>query len=439
MTDTALNVLIVADREDDARHVLAGLRYGGYDPRWKQVRTADAMRDALSVAEWDVVMSDYALSRFDAAAALDVLDEMSQDIPLLVISDEKGLDRVAALVRKGASDFLAKDDPNGFASVVERELGEREARRQSRQSAEEIRRLANLDPLTELPNRRLFNDRLSQGMKRARRQKTFLPLLFVDLDHFKSINDTLGHRAGDCLLEEVARRLRSCIRDSDTAARLGGDEFAIVLGDSASMQTGEWVARKVLDSLSEPFHIDGCEAFITASIGIAVFPLDGDDAEALLAGADTAMYRVKKRGRNGFSRHLPGEEPEAGAYVPRTSAPFIPGVADTEPPAYGAPEAAVAAGRDETGRTPRLMFWATVLPISAVAVILGWLVLAPLMSILWPDDSSVIATDELQEMELDYVPASGPDDPSVTATDGLQETELDYAPASGPDDSPGGN
>ncbi len=107
MTDTALNVLIVADREDDARHVLAGLRHGGYDPRWKQVRTADAMRAALSVADWDVVMSDYALSRFDAAAALDILDEMSQDIPLLVISDEKGLDRVAALVRKGASDFIA--------------------------------------------------------------------------------------------------------------------------------------------------------------------------------------------------------------------------------------------------------------------------------------------------------------------------------------------
>ncbi len=323
--------------------------------------------------------------------------------------------------------------------MVVRELGEREARRQSRQSAEEIRRLANLDPLTELPNRRLFNDRLSQGMKRARRQKTFLPLLFVDLDHFKSINDTLGHRAGDCLLEEVARRLRSCIRDSDTAARLGGDEFAIVLGDSASTQTGEWVARKVLDSLSEPFHIDGCEAFITASIGIAVFPLDGDDAETLLAGADTAMYRVKKRGRNGFSRHLPGTEPEAGTYVPRTSAPFIPGVTDGAPPADMAPKAAVAAGRDEPGRTPRLMFWATVLPISAAAVILGWLVLAPLMSILWPDDSAVIATDELQEMELDYVPASGPDDPPVMATDGLQEMELDYVPASGPDDPSGGN
>ena len=159
---------------------------------------------------------------------------------------------------------------------------------------------ANHDALTDLPNRVLFNDRLSLAILHAQRRRQSLAVMFLDLDHFKRVNDTLGHSAGDELLVKAADRLRRCIRADDTVARVGGDEFLLLLNGIARENDAATMARKVLEVLSEPFLIQKRELFIEASIGIGLYPGDGQDAETLVANVDTAMYRAKETGRNTF-------------------------------------------------------------------------------------------------------------------------------------------
>ncbi len=159
---------------------------------------------------------------------------------------------------------------------------------------------AYYDPLTRLPNRILLFERLSQATKQARRNKTKAALLFVDLDLFKQVNDTLGHLAGDKILRRVAERMLRCVREVDTVARAGGDEFLIVLSDIAGKKEAALVADKVIEATSRPFFIKGHEAIIGASIGIVIIPDDGDEVVDLLGNADRAMYKAKQGGRNRF-------------------------------------------------------------------------------------------------------------------------------------------
>ena len=158
--------------------------------------------------------------------------------------------------------------------------------------------LAQFDALTGLPNRTLLQDRLAQTIVQSRRKRWHAGALFVDLDRFKLINDTLGHHQGDALIRQVGERLLECIRPGDTVGRISGDEFAVVLADMARPDDAALVAQKVLDALARPFDLGGNEAYISASIGIAAFPEDGDDAESLLKNADIAMYRAKESARN---------------------------------------------------------------------------------------------------------------------------------------------
>jgi diguanylate cyclase (GGDEF)-like protein/PAS domain S-box-containing protein len=160
--------------------------------------------------------------------------------------------------------------------------------------------LAQFDPLTGLPNRTLLADRFSLMIVQARRRNVSLGVLFIDLDDFKLVNDTQGHAAGDELLQETAKRLQSALRDGDTVARISGDEFAVVLADLAKPDDAALVAQKIIDRLAAPASVHGQEVVVTASIGIATFPADGDNAEALLGAADAAMYRAKQAGRNAF-------------------------------------------------------------------------------------------------------------------------------------------
>ncbi len=162
----------------------------------------------------------------------------------------------------------------------------------------QIEHQAKYDALTGLPNRSLLGDRLEQAIHAARRHRTGLAVAFVDLDHFKLVNDNLGHRQGDALLREVSRRLSLALREGDTAARQGGDEFVILLPDLVGEQDGYAVLRRVQELLAEAIEIDGRSFFVTCSIGVSLFPRDGDDAETLLRNADMAMYRAKDGGRN---------------------------------------------------------------------------------------------------------------------------------------------
>ncbi|MEO5373213.1 MAG: diguanylate cyclase [Alphaproteobacteria bacterium] len=169
-----------------------------------------------------------------------------------------------------------------------------------RRAEEQVRHLASHDALTGLPNRALFLDRLAMALTATRRSGNRLALLFVDLDGFKAVNDTMGHAAGDALLKMVASRLTTCVREMDTIARLGGDEFTILLVNVTDPQAAIRVAQKVLSVLGQPFPIDDREAHIGASIGIAQCPEDGESTETLLAAADRAMYEVKKAGKNNY-------------------------------------------------------------------------------------------------------------------------------------------
>ncbi len=169
-----------------------------------------------------------------------------------------------------------------------------------RQAEETIQHQANFDPLTQLPNRRLFFDRLEQEIIKSRRADAPLALLLIDLDEFKEVNDSLGHGVGDTLLQESARRILSCVRVGDTVARLGGDEFTIILSELSDRTHIEDVAQKIISRLAEPFHLGDDLAYVTASIGITLYPRDAGDIDTLMKHADQAMYAAKKHGRNRF-------------------------------------------------------------------------------------------------------------------------------------------
>ncbi len=179
-----------------------------------------------------------------------------------------------------------------------------------KRSEERLQYLATHDLLTELPNRFLFTDRLKQALAKAQRSGQSLAILFLDLDGFKNVNDTFGHMKGDALLKEVSQRLYSCVRKSDTLARLGGDEFAYLIEDIKDIQDVTRISHKILVSLANPFSLDGNPIILTASIGISLFPQDGDNTEALLIKADSAMYQAKDNGGNTsvFSSHHPHSE-----------------------------------------------------------------------------------------------------------------------------------
>lgn len=175
-----------------------------------------------------------------------------------------------------------------------------------REAKEKIQYQAYHDPLTGLPNRILFNDRLMVALTQADVKDQMVAVLLIDLDRFKNINETLGHRMGDLLLQNVAKRVIDCMREGDTVSRLGGDEFILILSDITQVQEVITIASKILDVLAnEPFDLAGHELYITPSIGISVYPNDGEDIETLVKNADMAMYRAKERGRNNYQLHTP--------------------------------------------------------------------------------------------------------------------------------------
>lgn len=160
--------------------------------------------------------------------------------------------------------------------------------------------LAHYDGLTGLPSRPLFRDRATQALLHAGRVGRLLAVLYLDLDHFKPVNDRLGHETGDQMLKTAAQRITGCLRAADTASRLGGDEFVVILNDLLNTNDAFEVAKKILEALAEPFHLSGKEIRMSASIGVAIYPADSKDLDGLLKEADAAMYRAKEHGRNNF-------------------------------------------------------------------------------------------------------------------------------------------
>ena len=242
----------------------------------------------------DLALLDANMPGLDGFHACEKIKNLpgGEQVPIVMVtglSDDASVDKAFAA---GAEDYITK--PIHWAVLRQRLriLIDR------KQAEERIRYMATHDTLTGLPNRTLFMDRLKSTLAISRRRKNQMGLMFVDLDHFKWVNDELGHAAGDQLLQEVANRMTDCVRQSDTVARLGGDEFTIILSNTTTTTSPFTVADKILQRLQEPFHLEGVDVTISASIGITLFPDHGTDEDTLLRNADHAMYAAKNKGRN---------------------------------------------------------------------------------------------------------------------------------------------
>ncbi len=227
---------------------------------------------------------------------------------------ERTLDDRAGALQQREQAALARSDEGRRTQSELREANERlvvatvhaQTMTETAEAASaQLSHMASHDALTGLPNRALLTDRLAQAMALAERRGKRVALMFMDLDHFKHINDSLGHAAGDPLLQLVARRLQACVRQSDTVCRQGGDEFVVLLAEVESAGDASLAASKVLEAMSRPFLVDAQQLHASVSIGLSLFPDHGKDAEAILRNADTAMYHAKREGRNSCEMFQP--------------------------------------------------------------------------------------------------------------------------------------
>ena len=297
-----INILIVDDRPENLLalgEVLCDSELNVMKAESGNETLALTLEHDFALIILDVQMPD--IDGFEVAELLRGKKE-TKDIPIIfatAISKEqkyifKGYD-------SGAVDYLFKPiDPEIIVSKVRVFVKLYRQRKLIEEQTHLLERLAFYDPLTHLPNRTLFFDRFTQALSHAKRSKSIVALLSMDLDRFKKINDSLGHDVGDLLLKEVSERFTGFLRSSDTVARLGGDEFAIILSDNSTAYNVSIVAQKIIDTISEPFHLKNNICTVGMSIGIAVYPSDGDDIEHLTKNADIAMYHAKNEGRNNY-------------------------------------------------------------------------------------------------------------------------------------------
>ena len=290
-----IHLLLIEDPSADETLVVRALTAAGYAVEHERVDNAAALTAALDRKPWDVAIVDYTIADFPTAIALDLIRQRDADLPCIVLSGTNGEDAAVAAMRIGARDYILKSQLERIVPSVERELAEAGTRRERRRVERRLAHLAYHDALTDLPNRLLLHDRLAQALRVANRTASSLALLILDLNDFKEINDTLGHHAGDCVLQCVASRVRGMLRDADTVARLGGDEFAIVL-PATDVDGALLTAQRVLYEIEQPCVIDHRALSVHASLGIACFPEQGTTAEALLQRADLAMYVAKSDG-----------------------------------------------------------------------------------------------------------------------------------------------
>ena len=290
-----LRLLLIADSPADEALVVGALTDGGYEVVYERVDAAVALTAALDRQSWDIAIADSTIAAFPSAMALDLLRQRDADLPCIVVSGTSGEDAAVAAMRVGARDYILKSQLERLAPSVDRELGEARVRRERRRVEQRLAYLAYHDALTDLPNRLLLHDRLAQALRVASRVGSSLALLILDLNGFKEINDTLGHHAGDRILQYVAGRMRGMLREADTVARLGGDEFALVL-PVTDIDGALLAAQKVLHEIEQPCVIDHRALSVRASLGIACYPEQGTSAETLLQRADVAMYAAKSDG-----------------------------------------------------------------------------------------------------------------------------------------------
>lgn len=308
MNKNNIHVLLVDDDEDDyviTNDLFAEIKHNTYTVTW--VDTVDKALSEMFETKYDICLLDYNLGSDTGIEVMQRALNEGCKLPIVILTgqDDHNIDMQA--MELGASDFLIKHQIN--SALLERSVRYAIDRKRAE---EQILFLAYYDQLTNLPNRVLFLDHLTLALSAAKRYNRYVALMFLDLDDFKKVNDTSGHDVGDQLLQEVAGRLLSCIRKSDIVARnsisnqvdiiarLGGDEFTICLTEIKEVENASKVAERILKALADPFFLDNHQFHVTSSIGISVFPFDGEDPQTLLKHADMAMYHAKEKGRNNF-------------------------------------------------------------------------------------------------------------------------------------------
>lgn len=312
MQSQALRVLIVEDSEDDMILLLRELQRNGYQPIHKRVETPQAMQAALEEGSWDLVISDYCMPRFTGKEALALFQKTGQDLPFIIVSGTIGEEIAVETMREGATDYLMKGNLKRLGPAVQRALRDALERRERKRAEEMIQHMAFYDVLTGFPNRNMLFDSLLNAIRIDNGEKKAMALLLLDLDRFQEINDTLGHLRGDLLLQEVGRRIRQAVWEQDMVARLGGDEFGVLLPKLADVEDTHVVSCKILKALELPFTIENTPIAVETSIGIALYPSHGDDANALFQHADVALYVAKRKGL-GYTVYTP----EQDQYNPR--------------------------------------------------------------------------------------------------------------------------
>src|SRR5215211_2653320 len=290
-----IKVLLVEDNPGDAR--LVEILLSEVDSLGSfEITPAERLDEALEHLDdstFDVILLDLSLPDSSGLETVEVVRTRVPLTPLVVLTGRDDEETALRALQSGAEDYLVKG--RGDSELMARSIRYAIERKKAE---ENLAHLKQYDPLTGLANRALFQDRLQQALARADRDGEMVALMLLDLDHFKAVNDVLGHAGGDELLKEVATRMEGHVRESDTVARLGGDEFAIILEDMTDAQDVVPVAQDILDALSESLVLDGHEIPVTASIGIAVRP--PSEGDRLLKDADAAVYRAKERGRNTY-------------------------------------------------------------------------------------------------------------------------------------------
>jgi diguanylate cyclase (GGDEF)-like protein len=314
MTDP-IRLLLVEDNPGDAVLLRETLReVGGKDQfTLTHVTRLDEALQKLSGQTFDVILLDLSLPDAHGLETLSRTNSAASGTPIVVLTGNNDDTIAYKAVQEGAQDYLVKGnaDANLLARSLRYAIERQRMVAQLKRAREVERHMANHDALTGLPNRQLFYERLGQAIKHGRREEKSVAVMFLDLDDFKLLNDTLGHEVGDRLLQAVADRLRKVLRETDTAARLGGDEFTLILYGTMTADEPAKVAQRVLDAIAEPFQLDNNDLFATGSVGISVFPEDGDDIETMIRNADMAMYRAKAAGKNNYQFYTPAMNRQA--------------------------------------------------------------------------------------------------------------------------------
>jgi diguanylate cyclase len=292
---TAQSVLLIEDNPGDARLIEEMLREDPATPfRLQRADRLSRGLELLSLEETELVLLDLSLPDSHGLETFSKVYAHSPKVPIIVLSGNDDQTLALFAVKSGAQDYLVK-------GKIDRELLLRAMQYsiERKRYQEELERQANYDALTGLPNRHLLMDRLKQAVSSQRHVRS-VAVVFIDLDHFKVINDSLGHNYGDEVLRHVSERLQSAVRDGDTVARLGGDEFVLLLNDQSREDVIFRTMRRIIGRVSDPMVIADRELNITCSAGLSLYPQDGPDAQTLLKNADAAMYRAKSQGRNTF-------------------------------------------------------------------------------------------------------------------------------------------